>query len=175
MAERNSEYTRMEGDDYATPAWVTEALLSVESFQGPVWEPAAGDGHMVKALIAGVYSVIPGYTDFLLEAEPCVGMKAIVTNPPYKDNLHEKFVRHALDLVRPNNGKVAMLLPLEFDSAKRRVDIFRDCSAFKAKHTLMKRIRWENLEQKAAGPSKNHAWYVWDWDRRGPATMGWLP
>ena len=67
-----------------------------------------------------------------------------------------------------------MLLPMNFDAAKGRRDLFAENPAFKAKYVLTKRIRWENLEQKAAGPSSNHAWYVWDRSHSGPPTMGWL-
>jgi hypothetical protein len=30
-----------------------------------------------------------------------------------------------------------------------------------------KRIRWDNLSQAKAGPSQNHAWYVWDSEHTG--------
>ena len=54
-----------------------------------------------------------------------------------------------------------MLLPHAWDTAKGRVDLWS--YPFLTKVVLTQRIRWENLEQKAAGPSMNHAWYVWDW------------
>ena len=41
---------RAKDDFYATPAKTTEALLSVEDFDGPVWEPCCGEGHMSKVL-----------------------------------------------------------------------------------------------------------------------------
>ena len=102
--------------------------------------------------------------DFLKLGADWMGQReAIVTNPPYSNGLAEKFVRHALKLTDPVNGKVAMLLPLAWDSAKTRRDLFAEHPAFKAKYTLTRRIRWENLKQKKNGPSQNHAWYVWDW------------
>jgi len=69
---------------------------------------------------------------------------------------------------------VAMLLPMQWDAAKTRRDLFEK-PPFKAKYTLTKRIRWENPEQKKAGPSQNHAWFVWDWNYTGKPFMGWLP
>jgi hypothetical protein len=68
-----------------------------------------------------------------------------------------------------------MLLPVTFDAAKGRADIFKNCPAFKSKWTLTQRIRWVNLPQKKAGPSTNHAWYTWSWLHAGPPTLGWLP
>ena len=72
-------------------------------------------------------------------------------------------MRHALKLTEPELGKVAMLLPVNFDTAKGRKDIFADHPAFARKLILTRRIRWANIEQKSAGPSMNHAWYVWGW------------
>ena len=181
MSQRHSEYELVPGDSYYTPAWVTEALLSVEEFPEPVWEPACGAGYMGEVLsrrlaMAGETDIWQGARyDFLAFSVPYSGAKSIVTNPPYSNGLAEKFVRHALSLTRLHAGKVAMLLPHAWDTAKGRRDLFETHPAFKAKYTLTKRIRWENLEQKANGPSSNHAWFVWDWRHSGPATLGYLP
>src|SRR5690606_35263260 len=53
MTQAASSYARIEGDKYFTPTWVTEALLSVEHFEGRACDPAAGAGHIVDACIAG--------------------------------------------------------------------------------------------------------------------------
>lgn len=169
MAERASGYARLEQDSYATPFWVTEALLSAEEFLHPIWEPAPGAGYMVAALKSFSYGLIVGSGDFLQSKQLA---NSIVTNPPYK--LANEFCRHAITLVRPTLGKVAMLLPMAFDCAKGRRDLFADCRAFKAKYTLTHRIQWANLPQ-TASPSMNHAWYLWDWKHEGAPTMGWLP
>ena len=181
MSQRHSEYELVPGDSYYTPAWVTEALLNAEDFPQPVWEPASGAGHMGTVLsdrfvMAGETDIWMGPRyDFLSFTVPYGGAKSIVTNPPYSSGLAEKFVRHAFSLTRLRAGKVAMLLPHGFDTAKGRRDLFSDNLAFKAKHTLTRRIRWANLEQKANGPSSNHAWFVWDWKHSGPPTLGYLP
>jgi hypothetical protein len=67
-----------------------------------------------------------------------------------------------------------MLLPLAFDAAKMRSDLFRN-PPFAARYVITRRIRWENLEQKEAGPSQNHCWLIWDWKHTGPPKMGWIP
>lgn len=162
MAQRHSEYERIDGDLYVTPRWVYEALYEVEPWAMDAWDCAP----------------INHVEDFL--GTTCItkdGDKHIATNPPF--SLAEKFVRHALHLTRPtrpdhHHGKVAMLLPMAWDTAKGRTDLFRG-RTFKAKYTLTKRIRWENLEQKKNGPSSNHAWFVWDWRNHNLPTMGWLP
>ena len=184
MSQRHSEYDLLPSDSYYTPAWVTEALLAIEDFPKNIWEPAAGNGHMTEVLKQRGHDVVSGdiqwgpQMDFLKLGADWMGQReAIVTNPPYSNGLAEKFVRHALKLTDPVNGKVAMLLPLAWDSAKTRRDLFAEHPAFKAKYTLTRRIRWENLKQKKNGPSQNHAWYVWDWGQ-GPfigPVLGYLP
>lgn len=152
MSQRNSEYARQEADAYWTPQWVFDVLFVVENFDG--WfDPAPRNADF----------------DFLARTE---WPGNVVTNPPF--SLAEEFIRHSLDLAKPVCGKVAMLLPHAYDTAKGRVDLFCHLP-FKCKYTLTKRIRWENLEQKKAGPSTNHAWFVWDWRYIGPPKMGWLP
>lgn len=178
MAQRHSGYKPAPGDLYCTPEWVTEALLSVEEFPEPFWEPAMGSGHMIDVLAAhrieGTGSDISRGMNFLT-SRLWVTPRSIITNPPYSNGLAEKFVRGALNLTEPVKGKVAMLLPLAWDSAKGRRDIFADHPAFKVKYTLTERIRWANLEQKKNGPSQNHAWFIWDWNHSVPPLAGYLP
>lgn len=76
---------------YPTPPEATRALLSVESFEGSIWEPACGDGAISKVLEAAGYQVVStdlidrgygaGGQDFLKSTEP-LG-RNIITNPPY--------------------------------------------------------------------------------------------
>lgn len=184
VSQRHSEYELIPGDLYCTPKWVTEALLGAEDFLKPVLEPASGERHMSKVILRKCGAVVtddltPGggfFEKWSREKVDDYGIRSILTNPPYSNGLAEKFVRHALDLTKPVNGKVAMLLPLAFDSAKGRRDIFANHPAFKAKYILTQRIRWANLEQKKNGPSQNHAWFVWDWAKpEGPPIKGYLP
>lgn len=148
MSQRNSEYARIEGDTYVTPEWVWAVLQSVEPWSAAAWDCAPINANF----------------DFLkLEI---IKKQDIATNPPFK--LADQFVRLALRCA----DRVAMLLPHAFDTAKGRTDLWG--APFKAKYTLTRRIRWENLEQKKNGPSSNHAWYVWDWSYDGKPFMGWL-
>src|ERR1700730_9822624 len=92
--------------------------LSVESFEGEVWEPACGDGALSDALIEAGHAVIAsdlidrgyGYAhvDFLKERS--VWAKNIITNPPYGRGFADRFVKHALTLTQQSGGAVAMLL-----------------------------------------------------------------
>lgn len=153
MAQRNSGYARIDGDTYVTPKWVFDALLKVEEFPGGWWDCAPVDAEF----------------DFLRVLDT-TDQPNIVTNPPF--SLAEKFCRHARYLTNKNMGKVAMLLPHSFDTAKGRVDLWGP--PFKVKYVITDRIRWENLEQKKNGPSTNHAWYVWDWGYSDVPHIGWI-
>lgn len=105
-------------DFYPTPPEATRALLSVERFDGPIWEPACGDGAIAKVLISARYAVVStdlidrgwgtGGINFLTETVPRA--KHIITNPPYGRGLADAFIRHALNLTRPTQGSVAMLV-----------------------------------------------------------------
>lgn len=118
MNERFS--LRAAHDFYPTPPEGTRALLSVERFVGSIWEPACGDGAISKVLTANGYTVIStdlihrgygtGGVNFLTQSVP--RGRNIITNPPYGSGLADAFVRHALRLVAPRQGSVAMLLNL---------------------------------------------------------------
>ena len=112
--------TRAPFEFYPTPPQATRALLSVEDFDGPIWEPACGEGHISKVLEKAGYDVVStdligrgfgeGDVDFLRERT--ARAKHIVTNPPYGRGLGDAFVRRALALTARTEGSVAMLLNL---------------------------------------------------------------
>ena len=154
MSTRNSGYARQAHDRFVTPLWCLEALYRVEpSFEfaydcAPATDPVA---------------------DFLTQnwiAPPPL----ICSNPPYK--LATEFCRRAIEVTRPVRGAVAFLLPVMFDCAKTRQDLWEP--PFKRKLILTRRIRWLNVEQRPTSPSSNHCWAIWDWAYSGPPTMGWL-
>lgn len=176
MTKYGPEYQRQRNEKYFTPAWVTQALLERETFYGQAIDPAAGAGHILDVLsAAGIpargFDIDPDRAD--IAQLDFFGIGAFdgntITNPPFGigGRMAVNFIEHALGLAKSSGGKVAMLLPLAFDSAKGRRHIFADCPQFAGKYVLTKRIRWANLEQKAAGPMENHQWCIWD-HRRNP-------
>ena len=95
-------FADLDGPDfYPTPDWATYALIDNERFEGRIWEPACGDGTMVRVLrdtgrpvdASDLYN--RGYgeigLDFLKESRT---VENIVTNPPY--NSAEGFVEAGL-------------------------------------------------------------------------------
>lgn len=178
MSQRDSGYERKERDLYETPEWVTVALLP-HLPQLPkipcIWEPAAGSGKMVRPLESYTFvfaSDIDKGTDFLQQQRPVGGgPTAIITNPPYV--LAQEFISHALAIMEPIGGMVAMLLRTDFDHAKTRQFLFSCCPPFAKKVVLTKRIQW--FEDSKGSPSFNHAWFIWDWKHQGAPTLAYGP
>jgi hypothetical protein len=185
MSQRFSEHPRKKRDDYPTPPWVTETViphlkaLNVTS----IWEPAAGEGGMAAALVGAGFTVtatdLSDGINFLYDKTRSQALSrcdAIVTNPPYgvRGNLAEQFIERALDLTRPSQGTVAMLLRVDFDSGLTRRRFFAHCPAWMTKLVLLKRIQWfKSLNGNTS--SDNHAWYIWSWRHDGPPRLAYGP
>lgn len=181
MSQRESGYARKERDLYQTPAWVTKALVPfIPCHVARIWECACGDGQMVRMLKDGGFEVVAtdihnsGW-DFLNMPAWTNPFDAIITNPPFE--LATEFIEQALRFTEPNGGFAAMLLRTDFEHAKSRTHLFRDCPAFARKVVLLKRIVWfvEDNGKPKASPSYNHSWFIWDHRHEGPATLAYAP
>jgi hypothetical protein len=177
-----SGYQREGRDFYATPAWVTEALLRHVRLRGPVWEPCCGDGAMSTVLAAGGHEVVstditdrgfgtPG-VDFLACQEVPGGCRSIVTNPPYGDTGSHAgqsrsaramlcFVRHAMRLAASVEGQMALLVRLNWIAGQRATELLSS-GPFAAVIVLNERIRWFDMGEKTNHAQHHHAWVVLD-------------
>lgn len=161
---------------YPTPPGGTRALLSVETFDGPIWEPACGEGHMSRELEAAGYEVVStdlvdrGYgtprVDFLMEWQ--ARAPNIVTNPPFK--LGEQFARHALRLT---TGKVALLCRLMWLEGSERRKMFESAPLARV-WVFSKRIGFLRNEIATTGGMVPYAWFVFEHGHAGPPTLGWI-
>jgi hypothetical protein len=172
MSQRGSGYARKALDNYETPEWVTHAVVPHLGSKLHIWEPAAGGGKMVRALANAGCTVeasdISDGRDFL-KTPAIFNCDVIMTNPPYF--LAQEFIEHAIEVMQPSMGKVAMLLRTDFDHAKGRRHLFGECPIFAKKLVLTRRIVW--FEAPKAAPSFNHAWYIWDWKHVGPPVLAY--
>ncbi len=186
-----SGYERQANDFYRTEEINTRAFLSRVEFKiGTVYECAAGDGAISKVLIAAGVRVVStdlvdrGYcragVDFLrltempwleVAGEGYVQPHHIVTNPPW--NLFDLFIAHALRLVEPFGGRVAMFLRNEHDAAKTYRPIFIECPAYRGKIVLHRRPKFFFDKGKDEKPRHYCAWY--QWDTGTPPAPGELP
>lgn len=175
------EAGRLRSDDFhETPRCAVDALLAVERFTGAIWEPACGHGAISDVLIERGHSVVStdlvargygvGRVDFLMELAPRA--PNIITNPPFK--LAVPFAQRACDLT---TGKVALLLRLGWLEGISRgllfdTSLFARLWVFRRRLPMMHRVGYVGTENSS---TLAFAWFVWDHDHSGPATIGWLP
>lgn len=159
-------------DDYETPEAITRYLLQRVGFRGPILEPAAGSGRMVRVLREAmkccaanapdrhsprvVADDIKDGGDFLKRATKWAG--DIVTNPPYRDGLAERFVRHALKLA---DGRVCMLMQSGFIWGDRRANGLYAESKPDVVIVVPERIRFYVNNKPIDSQFFNHAWLCW--------------
>lgn len=172
---------RIPHEFYATPPEGTRALLSVESFDGSIWEPACGDGAMARILSRAGYHVTAtdlidrgygsGGVNFLMETRPRA--KHIVTNPPYGTGLADSFLRHALRLTKETNGTVAFLLDVAGLAHPTRHALYVS-NPPTAVYILDELICWPGGRNFLTEASQRFAWLVWKPDRHAATALHWL-
>ncbi len=180
-----SGYLRNANDFYATPHWVTDALLRHVRLRGPVWEPCCGTGAISQALAGQGYTVVstdiadygygtPGIDILECRAMPA-GCRSLVTNPPYGDTGSHKsqdrssaamleFVRHTLSLAETASGQLALLVRLQWIAGKRAAALMSS-APLAAVVVLTKRIRWFDMGERTNSAQHHHAWVVFDYQR----------
>ncbi|MGG8497914.1 hypothetical protein ACQY1Q_15995 [Tenacibaculum sp. TC6] len=170
---------------YPTPPEAVKALLSVEKFDGSIWEPACGYGDVSKECIKAGYKVIStdlaqrnygqGGIDFLKTEKPLA--KNIVTNPPYgKYGLGDAFIRKALIHTRKTGGSVAMLLNLRSLCNPNRHKKFIKTPP-SAIYLLDELICWPygiKGSYKTRIAKQQYCWVVWNPNHSGSTKLGWL-
>lgn len=184
-----SDYARQDGEFYFTEPRCTAALLRhVKLPRGVIWEPACGEGHIVRVLEARGHRVhasdlvdrgvlkagrhVRYGLDFLTMAESSrpAGLRVIITNPPFgqQGKLAAAFIRRALQLVPPDDGMVVMFLPHDFDCGVTRLELL-EVEPFCLKVTMM--FRPNLVADRRAGGRNNFDWYVWDRAHVGPRPL----
>ena len=187
--------TRADHDFYPTPPEAVRALLSVEQFDGLIWEPACGDGAIARELARHGHSVHAtdivdrgygiGGIDFLASNVMRIWHQGrapsgthIVTNPPYsyRRGIGDKFVGQALRITRQTGGKVAMLFNLGCLAHPLRTSKWlADPPA--SIHIMDELVCWPNGDRRQAGryiAEHRYCWIVWTHEPHGPAKVTWL-
>lgn len=179
-ASNHSADERQQNDYYATDPKAIPLLLEQEAFTKDILEPACGQGHISKALIAAGYNVTS--TDLI---DRGYGTKKdfftytnwdadIITNPPYKIAL--PFLKHSLEIIKPGN-KIALFLRLLFLEGKERGLYFKDhppkniyvCSG---RLKCFKNGDFNNY--KASSSAIAYAWFVWEKGYKGQTIVKWI-
>jgi hypothetical protein len=117
---------------YPTPPEATRSLLALERLPQWIWEPAAGDGAIVRVLRdAGHQVVASDIADYgagfeicdYMTAPPRGMIEAVVTNPPYSLVAPKpRFVEKALK----DAPYVALLMRINWLAAQRRHRFFQE-------------------------------------------------
>ena len=175
---------RIPNEFYPTPPEATRALLSVERFEGSIWEPACGEGAIAKELIAAGHTVVStdlieyGFgiprVDFLKEIRPRA--RHIVTNPPYGSGLADAFIEQSLHFAAETGGTVAMLLNLASLAHRTRTRWWREHPPARL-YAIDDIVCWpEHRYGPAPTPFTRHRyfWAVWTPDHSGPSRFWWL-
>lgn len=170
-------YLEREADDfYPTPPEPTRAFLHAEldrlrQFR-TVWEPACGDGAMIREMESvglnvvgsdlvdrGCGARLSSFYDFDADSSPS---DVIVTNPPFQEvgwgNGKARWLYHALETIGVRY--MALLLNWNFPGAG-------GLAPFWAKHPPARvyLMRWKIDFTGQGAPPMLNAWFVWDGNR----------
>lgn len=179
---RSSGYERIANDWYVESRASVEALLDVESFPNPVWDPAAGGGNIPSVCKSRGYDTVASDVvdrgcldalrcDFFAYLEAPYGSRSIISNPPF--SRASEFVIHGLSLVE----KVAVLQrTVWLEGNKRHQTLFRKgCLARMWQFSSRVSMPPGGSETPAQNGSVAYAWFVFERGHNGPFTGGWLP
>lgn len=171
---------REKDDFYPTPPEPTRAFLHAEIGRlrdfSTVWEPAAGDGAMVREMESvGLAVFSSDLVDRGCDAEirsfyeyQIAPAAAIVTNPPFAEcNKDPGWVRHAVE--RLGVEYMALLLPVNWVGASGRAALWAQFAP--ARIYIM---RWRIDFTGQGAPPMLNAWFVWDKEHRGETVLRML-
>lgn len=174
---------REKDDFYPTPPEPTRAFLHAEIDRlrdfGTIWEPAAGDGAMVREMEAlgltvrasdlidrGCDADIRSFYDFPVAPSP-----AIVTNPPFAEcgwgNGKARWLKHALETL--DVEYMALLMNWSWPGAG-------GLAPFYAAHPPARvyLMRWKIDFTGQGAPPMLNGWFVWDRAWRGETVLRML-
>ena len=105
MAKSRTSYKAGPKDNCGTPAYAVEPLLPYIPEGATIWEPAAGEGRIVKALLDSGRNLVVQHSDIQTGVDfltaPNSTFDIIITNPPYSSPMKGKFIKRCFDLGKP--------------------------------------------------------------------------
>ena len=178
---RTEQEERNENDHYPTHPFVVYALHKHAERQSvtipqTLWEPAAGRGWMAWELNRLKYDVFASdlheYNDPLVNVCPNIDFldssipgnvpHGVVTNPPYANNLAQKFIQKGLQ----HGSYTAMLCRLTFAESGRRYKMFTQTPPT-AQFIFSGRFSCDEKrfldEKRVLSGMVAYAWWVWDY------------
>lgn len=183
MARRKEPHDSL--DYFPTPPWATRALLThVMDVSGEsVWEPACGDGYMVRPLQERAARVVASDVhdygwghiqhDFLMPYLPTGfdGIDWVITNPPFR--LAEQFVDRGLAIARRG---VAVIVRTAFSESIQRYEaLFRERPPFIVAQFVERVPMVKGRVDEDAASATAYCWMLWDKADKFETRMCWIP
>jgi hypothetical protein len=176
-----SRFERFERDEYITldADRIIPALCHAVQVEGPILEPYAGRGHMVRELRAQGFVVrgadLFAYADSLvpdmktgvdvLDLKSLADYRFIVTNLPYREQ--PAILAHLLPIAARDGVRVAVLARSEWSSAVARHALIHENAQFAGEVRLTKRPEW--VRPAIASPRHWFSCFVWSSEPRAPS------
>lgn len=177
--KRTHIFDKEDGLHYVEPEWCSIRLFEAERFPGPILDPFAGWGRVVKAARAAGYATIAadiacrGFpldrTQDFLTVDRLDPEVSICGNPPFRDHI----LQHVIAL---NPVKAALLWPLA-----RLVAACDWLGCAPLARVLMLTPRppmppasYIAAGKKPEGARVEHCWLIFECGYRGPVHLGWL-
>jgi hypothetical protein len=169
-------------DAYFTPPEAINSLIAIEGHRLPrsIWEPAAGDGAIVRPLRDAGYRVVASdIVDYgldgcrvgvdYLKAEP-QNVGGVITNPPFR--LAKKFAIKAVS----EYNYVALLLRTNFLESMNRMAFFLEYPPSRIwvssrRLPMMHRHGWDG---NISTSNTAYAWFIWDGFYSAGPTVNWF-
>lgn len=184
IINKNSDKRKV-NDFYPTAPIATLSLLKEYKVPNSLWEPAAGKGHISKELIRNGHTVfssdLHAYEDSLVTIEtgvdfltaPRKEVDGIITNPPFKNNLPQKFIEHGLE----EYSFVAMFSRLTFLESARRYELFTTHPPTEVL-VFSQRIQCDEIyfepKEKQIGGMVAYSWIIWDKTKPTTNSIRWI-
>lgn len=180
------EVPREENDFYPTPPEPTRAFLNAESARLKdfplIWEPACGDGAMVREIRAAGHDCVGSdliqrwpdgadfrQADFMRSRKPLA--PAIITNPPYdRVNWRDgkgQWITHAMDVLGVEY--MALLLSWSWPGAGGLGGVW---ARFPPARVYL--MRWKVDFTGAGAPPMLNGWFVWERAHQGETILRML-
>ena len=180
-----TRWDRLKNDFYFTidASWIIPALLSKVKITGPVLEPAAGVGHLVRELRRG-YGLEVIASDLHAYDEPLIpdivvcdlrnvdlnGFRWVVTNLPYDQQ--DALAALLVDRGARDGCSVALLTRAEWIVAGKRRSLVHEHPNFAGVLHLTSRPRWSEIN--LASPRHNFIWAIWNASQRPRGVLPWV-
>lgn len=191
LAGTSTTRERIKDDFYATPETSTRAILDKEVLEGSIYEPAAGQGHIVKVLKeyypnSEIFATdlvdrgdpfnlgIIGNIDFLEKEYKQGEFDNIITNPPF--NMALPFIEKALTVATKKVIMFAKIQLLEGTERRKMFDKFppKTVYVFTKRQNPMRNGSSVDEKGKPWASTMCFAWFVWEKGYKGKPAIEWL-